>query len=52
MEIQGKLIEIYEPITGEGRNGQWKRQDFVLETVSQFPRKICFSTTGDRDDRS
>lgn len=52
MEIQGKLIEIYEPITGEGRNGQWKRQDFVLETVSQFPRKICFSTTGDKVDVS
>lgn len=52
MEIQGRLIQICEPVTGEGRNGQWKRQDFVIETQTQYPRKACFSVVGDKVDTS
>lgn len=52
MEIQGRLIQICAPITGEGRNGQWKRQDFVIETQTQYPRKVCFTVNGDKIDVS
>lgn len=48
MEFTAKLIQINEPVTGEGKNGPWKRQEFIFETESQYPRKICVSVWGDR----
>ncbi len=48
MEIQGQLIKIFDPITGEGRNGQWKRQDLLIEVQGQFPKKVCFSVNSDK----
>lgn len=48
MDFTAKLVQINEPVTGEGKNGQWKRQEFIFETESQYPRKICVSVWGDR----
>ncbi|MCQ2959330.1 MAG: DUF3127 domain-containing protein [Bacteroidales bacterium] len=48
MEIQGKLLQILDPVTGESSNGQWKRQDFIIETISQYPKKICFTINNDK----
>ncbi len=48
MEIEGKLFKILEPITGEGRNGTWKKQSFVIEVQSDFPKKVCFTVWGDK----
>ncbi|HOK37671.1 MAG: DUF3127 domain-containing protein [Bacteroidales bacterium] len=52
MEITGKLISKLPPITGEGKNGQWKKQNFVIETISDFPKKICFVVWQDKADLS
>ncbi|MEI6436883.1 MAG: DUF3127 domain-containing protein [Bacteroidota bacterium] len=51
MEITGKVIKILPLQTGTGRNGTWKKQDFVIETPGQIPRKICFSLWGDKIDQ-
>lgn len=48
MEIQGKLIKILAPVTGEGRNGAWTKQEFVIETFDQYPRKVCMSVWTDK----
>ncbi|MBW6479203.1 MAG: DUF3127 domain-containing protein [Bacteroidales bacterium] len=32
MNISGKITRILPEVKGEGRNGPWKRQDFILET--------------------
>jgi hypothetical protein len=48
MEISGKIIKINDVQTGESKNGTWKMQDFVVETDSQYPKKICFSLWGDK----
>jgi hypothetical protein len=50
MEIIGKLIQKLPPITGEGRNGTWKKQNFVIETQSEYPKKACFTLWGDKVD--
>ena len=34
--------------TGEGRNGPWKKQNFILETQEQFPKKVCITVWGDK----
>jgi len=50
MEILGKLIKKLDPVTGEGKNGPWKKRNFVIETQSDYPKKVCFTTWGDRVD--
>lgn len=48
MDFTAKLIQINEPVTGEGKKGPWKKQEFIFETESQFPRKIRVLVWGDR----
>lgn len=48
MDFNAKLIKIEEPITGEGKNGPWKKQSYIFETESQYPRQICVMVWGDR----
>jgi hypothetical protein len=47
-EIFGKVIQLLPEQTGTGKNGKWLRQDFVIETEEQFPRKVCFAAWGDK----
>ena len=48
MEIKGKLVKVLPAQTGQGRNGEWKRQEFVIELEGTFPRKVCISSWGDK----
>ncbi len=48
MQITAKLIQILPLQTGQGKNGEWKKQDFIVETTDQYPKKICFSLWGDK----
>ena len=50
MEITGKIIQILPEETGEGRNGTWKKQNFILETQDQYPKKVCITVWGDKID--
>ncbi len=50
LEIKGKLIKKLPEQTGEGKFGKWIKQDFVIETQDQYPKKICFSAWGDKTD--
>ncbi|TVR40290.1 MAG: DUF3127 domain-containing protein [Bacteroidia bacterium] len=51
MEISGKIISILPEQSGEGRNGPWRKQDFIIETEGQYPRKVCISVWGDKIDQ-
>lgn len=48
MEISGKLIEKLPQQSGQGRNGQWIKQEFIVETQEQYPRKVCIALWGDK----
>jgi len=48
MQLTAKLIQVLPLQTGEGKNGAWKKQDIILETESQYPKKICVSIWGDK----
>ncbi|MFO7869119.1 MAG: DUF3127 domain-containing protein [Bacteroidales bacterium] len=52
MELFGKIIEVLPLQTGEGRNGPWKKQDFIIETSGQYPKKVCISMWGDKIDNA
>ncbi len=41
--IQGKIIHLLPLQSGTGKNGEWKKQDAVVETEGQYPKKICIT---------
>ncbi len=47
MEIQGTVISILPLQTGQGKNGQWQKSEFILETPGQYPRKVAMSIWGE-----
>jgi len=50
MQISGKLIQLLAPQSGEGKNGPWKKQEIILETEGQYPKKVCIAIWGDKAD--
>ena len=48
MDISGKVIQILPKQTGAGKNGEWKKQDIIVETDGQYPKKVCVSIWGDK----
>ena len=48
LEITGKLYKVLAEQTGSGKNGNWVKQEFVIETTEQYPKKICCSAWGDK----
>lgn len=49
MQVKGTLIQILKQESGVSKAGkEWKKQDFVIETNEQFPKKVCFTLFGDK----
>jgi hypothetical protein len=48
LELSGKVIQILSEQTGTGKNGPWSRQDIIIETEDQYPRKVCLSAWGEK----
>ena len=46
MELQGKVIAALPEKSGTSARGEWKVQEFVIETHDQYPRKMVFSVFG------
>jgi len=51
MEVKGKVIQLLPLQTGMGKKGPWKKQEFIIETQSQYPKKVCLSIWGDKIDQ-
>lgn len=48
MEISGKIIVALPAQGGVSKAGkEWSRQDYVIETKEQYPKKIAFSVMND-----
>jgi hypothetical protein len=48
MQLTAKLIQLLPIQTGTGKNGEWKKQDIIVETDGQYPKKVCISIWGDK----
>ena len=48
LEITGKLIKTLPVQSGTNARGTWSKQEFILETLEQYPRKVCISAWGER----
>jgi hypothetical protein len=51
MEISGKIVQVLPEQSGNGKNGTWRKQDFILETTGQYPKKVCMTVWGDKIDQ-
>lgn len=51
MEIKGRVVQLLAPQTGQGKKGTWRKQEFIIETQSQYPKKVCLSMWGDKIDQ-
>ena len=48
-KVKGKILQILPEQKGTSSRGEWKKQDFVIETTDdQFPKKICFTLFNDK----
>lgn len=47
MEITGKIINVMQVVTGNGKKGMWHKQDFVLQQPGQYPKPVCLSIWGE-----
>ena len=52
MQLTAKLVQSLPVQTGNGKNGQWKKQDVIVETEGTYPKKICVSIWGDKINES
>jgi len=49
MDVKGTLVQILKLEEGVSKAGKaWSKQDFVIETNEQFPKKVCFTLFGDK----
>ncbi|MFC2096804.1 DUF3127 domain-containing protein [Bacteroidota bacterium] len=50
MEITGKIIKLLEAQSGTSTKGEWKKQEFIIETEGQYPKKICITNWNGKAD--
>ncbi|MGE4567675.1 MAG: DUF3127 domain-containing protein [Bacteroidales bacterium] len=48
MEISGKLVTVFPQQQGQSSRGNWVKQEFLIETAEQFPKKVLVSAWADK----
>lgn len=48
MQLTAKLIQVMPVQTGMGKNGEWRKQNIILETDGTYPKKVCITLWGDK----
>ena len=48
MQITAKLTQLLPIQTGTGKNGEWKKQDIIVETDGEYQKKVCISIWGEK----
>lgn len=51
LSITGTVQQILPEQSGEGRNGPWRKQQFILETEGNYPKQVCVIVWGDNIDQ-
>ncbi|WP_075348987.1 DUF3127 domain-containing protein [Algoriphagus marinus] len=52
MELSGKVIQKLPEVGGNSKSGNaWRKQEFIIETEGQYPKKVCVSLWGDKIDQ-
>lgn len=52
MQITGTVVQINASQTGQNKAGTaWRKQEVILETEGQYPKKVAVSIWGERIDK-
>lgn len=51
LELKAKVIQMNPEITGKSKNGPWRKQEVIVETGGNYPKKVCISIWGDKIDQ-
>jgi len=47
MDLKGRIFQVMPVTSGTSKAGKdWSKQDFVIETLSQYPKKVALSVWG------
>jgi hypothetical protein len=46
LEITGTLIQKLQVQSGSSARGEWQKQEFVIETMDNYPKKVCMNVWG------
>ena len=45
--ITGKVTQLLDVQSGKSAKGEWRKQDFILETEGKYPKPVCITQWGD-----
>jgi len=49
MEVNGKVIQVPELQSGQGKNGEWRRQEFIVDiTEGKWTKHLALQMWGDK----
>ena len=49
LELTGKILQIMPETGGVSKAGkEWKKQEFLIETIETYPKKVFLSMMGDK----
>jgi len=52
MDLSGKVISQLAEVSGSSKSGNaWRKQEYIVETGGQYPKKVCISIWGDKIDQ-
>ena len=52
MDLSGKVISQLAEVSGNSKSGNaWRKQEYIIETEGQYPKKVCVSIWGDKIDQ-
>lgn len=48
LDITGKIVQLMPVQSGTSARGGWSKQEIIIETEEQYPKKVCISLWGDK----
>lgn len=52
LTISGRIVSVLPLQQGTSKAGKpWQKQEYILDTGGQYPKKVCFSLFGDKIDQ-
>lgn len=51
IKLTGSVVQVLEEQGGQGKNGPWRKRDFILEIPGKYPKKVCITQWGDNIDQ-
>lgn len=46
MNVKGQVVSVLPVQTGQGKNGEWVKNTYIIEMPGQYPKKVAVSIFG------